>query len=212
MRRQDEFWDKAARKYAADPIRDEASYRRTLKATAARLTPQDRVLEVGCGTGTTALRLAAGTGSYLGTDISAQMIAIANEKAADAMAENLAFRKAGVMEAGQAELAAGAPPFDAVLAFNMLHMAEDLPATLAALRARLKTGGLLISKTVCLKSWGWYMLPLIRAMQLVGKAPHVGFFSIAELDQAMVDAGFRILEAELHPASRKARFLVAQKL
>ena len=212
MRRQDEFWDKAARKYAADPIKDEASYRRTLEATAARLTPQDRVLEVGCGTGTTALQLAGHAASYLGTDISAQMIAIANEKVAAAGAGNVAFRKASVMEAGQEELDADAPHFDAVLAFNMLHMAEDLPGALSALRARLKPGGLLISKTVCLKSWGWYMRPLITAMQLVGKAPHVGFFSIAELDQAMVDAGFRILEAELHPASRKARFLVAQKI
>ncbi|WP_186388927.1 bifunctional 2-polyprenyl-6-hydroxyphenol methylase/3-demethylubiquinol 3-O-methyltransferase UbiG [Stappia sp. TSB10P1A] len=212
MRRQDDFWDKAARKYAASPIRNEAAYQRTLEATAAHLTPQDRVLEIGCGTGTTALRLAGHAGRYLGTDISGEMIAIARERAAAAGVETVDFQKTAASEAGRAELAAGAPPFDAVLAFNLLHLLEDLPGTLAALREKLKPGGLLISKTVCLKNWGWYIRPLVTAMQLVGKAPHVGFLSIAELDRTIVDAGFRIVEADLLPASHKARFVVAQKI
>lgn len=59
------FWDKAARKYAAFPIGDEAGFERTLARTRALITPNARVLELGCGTDTVALRLSDATGSYL---------------------------------------------------------------------------------------------------------------------------------------------------
>lgn len=74
------FWDRAARKYAARPIAAPAEYERTLDRTRALLKSSDHVLELGCGTGTTALRLADGVERYLATDISPEMIAIANQK------------------------------------------------------------------------------------------------------------------------------------
>ncbi|MBB5050595.1 cyclopropane fatty-acyl-phospholipid synthase-like methyltransferase [Afipia massiliensis] len=52
------FWDRSSRKYAVSAIADQAGYERTLDRTRALLGPNDRVLELGCGTGTTALRLA----------------------------------------------------------------------------------------------------------------------------------------------------------
>jgi ubiquinone/menaquinone biosynthesis C-methylase UbiE len=73
------FWDRTSRKYAKSKIADRAGYERTLERTRALLGPNVRVLELGCGTGTTALRLARDAQSYLATDISAEMIAIAEE-------------------------------------------------------------------------------------------------------------------------------------
>ena len=52
------FWDRIARKYAADPIADAAGYEATLRRVQALLSANQDVLEIGCGTGTTALRLA----------------------------------------------------------------------------------------------------------------------------------------------------------
>jgi SAM-dependent methyltransferase len=74
------FWDRSSRKYAIGAIADQAGYERTLDRTRALLGPGDKVLELGRGTGTTALRLAGDVQNYLATDISAGMIAIANEK------------------------------------------------------------------------------------------------------------------------------------
>ena len=48
------FWDGVADKYAKTPIPDEADYAYTLERVRAHLKPGDRVLEIGCGTGSTA--------------------------------------------------------------------------------------------------------------------------------------------------------------
>ena len=77
--RKAEFWDRTARQYAADPIADPAGYETTVRRVQALLSPRHSVLELGCGTGTTALRLAPFAGQLLATDVSAGMIAIAQE-------------------------------------------------------------------------------------------------------------------------------------
>ena len=59
------FWDRTSRKYAMGAIADQAGYERTLDRTHALLGSGDRVLELGCGTGTTALRLARDVQDYL---------------------------------------------------------------------------------------------------------------------------------------------------
>lgn len=88
------FWDRAARRYAKARIGDERGYERTLERTRALLAPEARVLELGCGTGSTALRLAGGVARYLATDISEKMIGIAQDKHAQGPIPGLEFRVA----------------------------------------------------------------------------------------------------------------------
>lgn len=202
------FWDKAARRYAAKPVGDPDAYHATLDRVKAHLQAGQSVLEVGCGTGTTALILAPATGQLTATDVSGEMIAIAREKLIDEDPGNVAFEQA---ELTQTDLPAG--PFDAVLAFNLLHLVEDLPAALQVLRGRLATGGLLITKTVCLGGWRALLLrPLITAMRLFGKAPHVTFLKPAEMDRMVSAAGFEIIETGFYPVRSASRFIVARKL
>ena len=200
------FWDRTSRKYAAAAISDQAGYERSLERTRALLGPADRVLELGCGTGTTALQLAGGVQSYLATDISAEMIAIAEEKHAAGPVPALVFRTA------TAEALDG--QFDAVLVFNYLHLVRDLPGTLNRIHALLAADGWFISKTPCLGD----MNPLIRlallpAMRAIGKAPYVSAFRAAELSQSISAAGFEILATESHATKGKdARpYIVARK-
>lgn len=111
------FWDRIARKYAADPIADLPGYENTLSRVQALLTADMNVLEIGCGTGTTALRLAPFTRRLLATDVSAGMIAIARDRLAAQPLPQLAF---AVADADGP--AAGPGDYHAVLAFNLLHL------------------------------------------------------------------------------------------
>jgi ubiquinone/menaquinone biosynthesis C-methylase UbiE len=202
------FWDRAARKYAASKISDMAGYERTLERTRRYLKDSDTVFEFGCGTGTTALKLAPAVECMVATDISAEMIAIAREKAAAESCANVEFKVAtpGAMSCAEAT-------FDVALGFNILHLVKEREAALKGVHRLLKPGGLFISKTPCLAE----MNPLIRIavplMQLVGKAPYVGFFDRTGLEREIAAAGFDIIAHERHASrGRDVRpFLVARK-
>ncbi len=201
------FWNRAARNYAARPVDDPAAYERTLDRTRALLRPGDRVIELGCGTGSTALSLAGAAGAYLATDISPEMIAIAREKHAAAPVAGLEFRVATA-----ASLAGEAGAANAVLAFNVLHLARGAEAELRRIRDLLVEGGLFISKTPCLGD----MNPLIRlavipALRAIGKAPFVRSFRAADLAGLIAAAGFDILAEERHAERDGRPFIVARR-
>ena len=71
------FWDKAAEKYAKSAIADPDAYEYTLGRTRTYLKPTDNVLELGCGTGSTALVLASDVAKISAVDISKGMLEIA---------------------------------------------------------------------------------------------------------------------------------------
>lgn len=191
------FWDKIARKYAQDPIADMAGYERTLEAVRTHLSAEARVLELGCGTGTTALKLAPHAGAILATDVSGEMIAIANEKAQEAGVGNVTF-----MTGTPEEAPFGEPPFDAVLAFNLLHLLKDQRAALEGVRRSLKPGGVFISKTPCLGEMNPLLRGLVPVMQMIGKAPHVRFQKAGALQQEIEAAGFEIVESAYHGSKK----------
>lgn len=199
------FWDRIAERYAKSPIKDIPTYEKTLDRTRAHLTPTDTALEIGCGTGSTALRLAGDVGHLTATDIAPGMIAIAKRKQAEGGPENLSFGTAAVSDI------AAETPFDAVMAFNLLHLTPDLDGTLAQIAQLVRPGGVLISKSACLSHGAWLFRPLVGAMQLVGKAPKVTFFTTQGLEQAMEAHGFEILEAETFAKRPPSHFIVARR-
>jgi SAM-dependent methyltransferase len=203
------FWDRIARKYAADPIADMPGYEATLRRVQGLLTTEMNVLEIGCGTGSTALRLAPFTRRLLATDVSAGMIAIAREKLAAEPLPQLAFALADADAP-----AAGPGDYHAVLAFNLLHLVSDLDGALASAVQALRPGGLLISKTACISEMNplipWLAIPVMRAL---GKAPQVLCFDADELQAAMLRQGLAIEAVERHGTRGKdiRVFIVARK-
>jgi ubiquinone/menaquinone biosynthesis C-methylase UbiE len=200
-----DFWNRIARNYAKHRISNMPAYEQTLEHVRRHLRPQDQVLEVGGGTGSTAILLAPSVSHYTGTDYAEEMIAIAQEKLTADPVAGLEFMVA------EADLeAVAAESKDVVLAFNLYHLVPDLNAAIAAANRVLKPGGLLITKTPCLGKM-WYLRPVIKAMQLVGKAPQVTFLTNTTLESAFTRAGFDILETEYYAANTNNRFVVARK-
>ena len=207
MQNADQFWNRIAGKYAKRPISDLENYHKTLNRTKSYLKPDDHVVEVGCGTGSTALLLAPYVGSILGTDFSRTMIEIARGKAQAEGVSNAAFQTADVTKPLTVD-----PKPDAVLAFNLLHLTKDPAAVIGNLSATLERGGLFISKTGCLKPKRWLFGPLIKVMQLFGKAPFLNYLGVEELERLIRAAGFEILESDSYPAKGISRYIVARKV
>ncbi len=143
---------------------------------------------------------------YIATDYSAEMIAIAREKQVGTDLENLDFHVAKI---GNDDLPEG--PFDAVLAFNVLHLLPDRQLALREIFDLLRPGGLFISKTPCLGGVYRLLQPVVAALQLFGKAPRLEFLRPASLEREISDAGFEILEHADYPARPPSRFIVAAK-
>lgn len=189
------FWDRFALGYAGGAIGDWAGYERSLARTRELLGPGASVLEIGCGTGSTALTLSLFTGPYRATDIAPQMIAVANQRLAASPRPNLRF----VVEDADATASEAAGPFDAVLAFNLLHLLDDLDATVARCARSLRPGGLFISKTPCLREMhpliARVMVPLVRVLRLV---PPVHSLAEADIVAACRRQGLDVLAVERH--------------
>lgn len=207
------FWDKAAPKYAKSPIADQDAYEYTLGRTRSYLKPTDHVLELGCGTGSTAILLAPHVDRISAYDLSPGMLKIAQEKIEKAGIKNLTFTASGdVPTTGN---------FDVVMGYSLFHLVPDMEKRFAQIHALLPEGGYFISKTVCLgepaKGIGGRLKALmirvaIPVMQWIGKAPYVRSFSAQELQNAIIGAGFEIVESGHHPKGPPpAHYVVARK-
>lgn len=204
------FWDKQARKYSRSAIADPGAYEQTLERVRAHLRASDHMLEIGCGTGSTALELASSVRAITATDLSQEMITIAKEKAQAQGIENVEF-----LRSDAANPALGQQQYDVITAFNLLHLVDDMPSLLKQIHGMLKPGGLFISKTFCLPDAFSLKVSAIRAvlpvMQLLGKAPEVSFWKVSEFDDLVANAGFSLEELGCYPEQPPRRFIVARK-
>ena len=200
------FWDRQAKGYAKRPIADEAAYRKKLKVTQDYLKPDMEVLELGCGTGTTALNHAPFVKHIQAIDISESMIEIARAKAESGSVENVSFEQSSIDD-----LNAGEAAYDVVMAHSVLHLLENKDAAIAKVHRLLKPGGhFFSSSTACLgdmMSLWRFVLPIGRVL---GFLPLVTFFTTEQLAGTLTDCGFRICH-QLQPGKGKAVFIAATK-
>ncbi|MEM6435353.1 MAG: class I SAM-dependent methyltransferase [Cyanobacteria bacterium P01_D01_bin.115] len=181
------FWNKVADGYAKQPIADEAAYQKKLQVTQEYLQPSMNVLEFGCGTGSTALVHAPYVNHIRAIDFSANMIAIAQEKAAAQNIQNVTFEQASIDE-----LSVPDQTYDAVLGLNVLHLLANKEAAIAKVHNLLQPGGIFITSTICLgDTMAWFKLiaPVGKAL---GLFPLVKVFTIKDLEKSLTDAGFAI--------------------
>ena len=160
------FWDKIAPRYAKDKIKDFESYERKLKISQEYFSKEMNVLEIGCGTGMTAVIHSPFVNHYHATDISSGMIEIAKNRAKENQIENISFEVSDI-----SNLSAKDDSKDAVLAMSVLHLLENTNKNIQTIHKKLKTGGLFISSTICLGDKMKYLKAIIPLMRLIGYAP-----------------------------------------
>ncbi len=100
-------------------------------------------------------------------------------------------------------------PFDAVLAFSLLHLVPAVSAVLESVRDQLKPDGLFISKTICMKDRPAYQRLMLRALMWPGIAPRVNVMSRGDLAEALGQSGFDILDGTSFDARGQTPFAVS---
>ncbi len=203
--RQRDFWDRIAPKYARQPIKDMPAYRAMLERLCQSMRLTDNVLEIGCGTGSTALILAEGVGKMTATDISGRMIEIARSKLDGNAPANVTFKQADATDL----IAEGS--FDVVFASSLLHLVEDVPLVLRQAFRQLKPGGLLITKTVCLRDAAIPTRMLVPVLTRLGIASRLMALSSRDLQAQMAGAGFEIERVEYFGKNRLNPFIIARR-
>jgi SAM-dependent methyltransferase len=162
----------------------------------ADLRPGERVLDVGCGCGD--LSIAAGRavgsdGSVVGIDLSADEVAVALQRVADAELDNVTF------EVGDAGAVRVAPPADVLVSRFGVMFFPDPVATFTHLRALLVDGGrLAFAAWTRYEDNTWLTVPSDAIATVVEPAPtpggdQPGPFAFGDADrvrQVLGGAGF----------------------
>lgn len=198
------FWNRISAKYARQPVPDEAVYARKLAETQARLRPGWEVLELGCGTGNTAIAHAPHVAHVRAVDFSEKMLAFGRERALRGGVTNVSFDCATVDETGTDRR------YDAVLMMSLLHLLPDWQGAIARAWSLTRPGGIFVSSTACMTVYPRALrlaLPLLRPF---GFVPRVSVFSPGALAGAIAAQGFEI-EERWQPAPRGALFVIARR-
>lgn len=199
------FWDKIAPGYAKQPIADPEVYEEKLRVSRGYLNKDLTVLELGCGTGSTALVHAPNVHHIHAIDISPQMIQIARAKATDAGIQNITFE---IRDLNNLNGSIGS--YDAVLALSVLHLLDNKEDIIRQVFKTLKPGGVFITSTACLGETMKFFKIVGPIGTFFGLLPTIRVFTPDDLRHSMTDAGFKI-EHHWQPGRGKSVFIVAKK-
>lgn len=202
MDRSENFWDRTANNFDEQDDQYDPGYVHTIKGY---LEPSDVVLDFACGTGSFACLISSDVQEIHAIDISSKMLEIAEGKARSREIENVNFMHATIFDQRFKE-----GSFDVILAFNILHLVENLPEVMQRINWLLQPGGTFISDTPCLSE-----KPLVRIVTAIlsklPMLPHVENFSITELKTSIANRNFQIIETQNLSESPPTLLIVAKK-
>lgn len=199
-----EFWDKHAHKYDAEIQKRDDIYLKSLARTRDFINSGDNILDYGCGSGQIAIDLAPSVGYVHGIDYSAKMIELAKTKGASI--KNVQFSNIDIFHEA---LMPGS--FNAILAFDIIHLVEDPLKILLRVSDLLTKEGLLISMTPCFGDRNLViriLISLARAFQLI---PSIYYYKVNELQALVEEAGLLQLNSNIINKKLTTLWLVAQK-
>ena len=204
--RKAEIWNRLAEKYARSPVADPESYETKLALTREYFTPDSHVLELACGTGTTAIHHAPFVRSIRGVDISSGMIRIARRKLAETSISNVSFEVDDIET-----MVLENDAYDVVMAHSILHLVSDRQRVLDRMMRLVRPGGYIVTSTMCLSDALRFRLmsPVFGLLRFFG-LPKVSPFTSDQLQHEIETSGFQTVH-RWQPSADKAAFFIAKR-
>ena len=202
------FWDRQAKDFGAHAGDIKLDENLDFLHTLNYLTPDDAVLDYGCGAGVVAAGIADRVKQIQAIDVSSAMVEVARGYAAERGIENIDFAQATIFDEWLEK-----ESFDVVMAFRVLHVVADPGAAVRRIGELLRPGGHFISVSACMGDWN----PVLRVLvSLAAKLPllpsGVNVFSLRELEAMLTAAGLEIVERERLDDKLPHYYVVARKL
>ena len=195
-------WDRAASTYDAERREwlSEAFENRIRSWLARQFTPNDDVLELGCGTGIFSEMIAGRVRHLTATDFSTEMLERAGQRLS--AYDNVETRKEDACNVSFAD-----GMFDAVLTVNLFHHAGEPAAVARECNRVVRPGGrvVVIDCAGHTAPLSWWIKACLRRLRLRGrpKDDH-HHLSLASLTALLTGAGLEVRE-KTHMAQRRPR-------
>lgn len=199
------IWNRMAKRYAAKPIADLDAYSHKIATTRKYFNTDSSVLELGCGTGKTAIKHAPYVELIRAIDYSSNMLEIAKYDAKEKAISNIDFELNDLgSELNRTQ------SFDVVLALGLLHLVEHWERAILSIYYQCKPGGVFITSTPCLREIAPFLRFITPVLSMFGIMPKLSMFNQPELEAAFTNAGFQI-ESAWQPSSKAAVFIIVRR-
>ncbi len=198
------FWNSVAGKYDKFVSVYTKSYKKSLELIKSELNPNDKVLEIGAGTGIISFEIAGYVQGITALDYASGMIEIAKAKQHKLKIGNITFKNGHATQLDQPD-----NTFDIVIASNIFHLISEADKALWEIHRVLKNEGKAILPTYChgenIKTLIISLLMGISGFRAENKWSTKSFKGFVE------NEGFTVLKETIIPDKIPLSFIVAKK-
>lgn len=212
QKKESSIWNKLATSYDNRVLKTyKDAYSLSIHKTCSILSPDQQVLEIGCGTGIISLGIAPFVQRVVATDISTKMISIAKGKA-----KVLGISNVDYCVCDGYSLPYESESFDVVLLFNTLHFVKEPTALLHEAHRLLKPSGYLVSATDCYAEPAPFptrlRLGFQRLLNLLGIIPFVWYYKKKDIHRLLEQSSFDSIETDVLHLIPVNYYLLARKV
>lgn len=201
MKDERNFWNKQAKRFNSD---DDPEMDRLVIRSRQYIGKSDVVLDFACGAGVSTYKMADSVASITGVDYSEEMIRYARQRCA---AKNNVGFVAGTIDSPSI----GTETFDVVVAYNILHLLDDIDGLIKRVNEVLKPGGRFIAQLICLDERPSLGASVIKLVSRFGMFPTVAKMNSRDLKAKFEAAGFETIECDVSGGGFAETYIVMEK-
>lgn len=203
MKNKSAFWNRLSKHYYKSPVRNLQNYNSKLDQISQLIRPESSILELGCGTGSTALKLSSKAYSYTAYDFSEEMIKIANRRLGNEK------HKVEFILKDIETLSLPYKHYDMVMAHSVLHLLENAEDVLESMLNAVNYNGYIVLNLILLKDIPFPLKALLSFAQVLRLAPYLEYQNEVNFIKIIRAKNFKVMR--FWKLDKTSIFVIAQR-